>query len=158
MHSQTWTAWSDNSTIRVSRSATARALRRCSAPRVDNDPGFRLNREPRSNNQRPATESHWNGLTTLTPSTSWLSCMSSEKSTGQPACPAARTTIASQKEIWCSRCKSIAARISDTSGATTLNSANHSPYAKGNFDHLADLAANRRFVGVPMGLGCCDEW
>src|SRR5438874_6281899 len=34
----------------------------------------------------------------------------------------------------------------------------HSPYAKGNFDHLADLAANRRFVGGPMGLGCCDEW
>jgi len=68
----------------------------------------------------------WNGLTTLTPSTSRLSCMSSEKSTGQPACPAARTTIASQKEIWCSRCKSIAARISDTSGATTSNSANNS--------------------------------
>ena len=35
--------------------------------------------------------------------------------------------------------------------------ADHSPYAKGNFGRLADLAANRRFVGGPMGLGCCDE-
>jgi hypothetical protein len=34
----------------------------------------------------------------------------------------------------------------------------HSPYAKGNFGRLADLTANRRFVGGSMGLGYCGEW
>src|SRR5258707_849943 len=34
----------------------------------------------------------------------------------------------------------------------------HSPYAKGNFGRLADLASNRRFWGGPVELGCCDEW
>jgi len=40
----------------------------------------------------------------------------------------------------------------------TQNWANHSPYAKGNFGRLADLAANRRFVGGSMGRGYCGEW
>src|SRR5262249_45350715 len=60
-----------------------------------------------------------NGFTMRTPSISFPCCMSSEKRLLQPDCLAVCTTKASQKEKPCRRWRSIAARMSPRSGATT---------------------------------------